>query len=387
MTPEHDRDRALEDLLRRRLAEASAEASTGACLDADTLAAWVDRRLAREDLAAAQAHAAGCARCQVVLAAMARTTPASAAPSSWRLPFRWIVPFAAAAAAVVIWIAVVPEDLSVPPPSRTAEQTAAAPASTVEPGGSPPAAPPTMADTAPSVARSTAPASIDEVRTKARVPRQEEAKRETPRRERFDREVKTDAADDRVAKRVLTAPSAAPIAAARTAPSVPPSVPPATTDLAAASSRFAVAASLPVVASPDPLVLWRIVVSGVVEKSVDGGATWTTQPVGGPVVLTAGSSPSRDVCWFAGRAGTVLLSTDGRTWQRLAFPEAVDLIAVRATDARTASVTASDGRQFTTRDAGKTWTTPPLQESAYRTRSGTSVFTDSCPSVASIETI
>jgi photosystem II stability/assembly factor-like uncharacterized protein len=64
------------------------------------------------------------------------------------------------------------------------------------------------------------------------------------------------------------------------------------------------------------------------------------------------------VCWLVGRAGTVLLSTDGATWQLRTFPEGIDLVAVRATDAKTATVTASDGRLFSTTDGGATWSTP-----------------------------
>jgi photosystem II stability/assembly factor-like uncharacterized protein len=74
-----------------------------------------------------------------------------------------------------------------------------------------------------------------------------------------------------------------------------------------------------------------------------------------PVVLTAGSAPARDVCWIVGRAGLVLLSNTGTAWQRRPFPEAADLTAVRAIDARTAVVTTADGRQFSTADGGATW--------------------------------
>lgn len=74
------------------------------------------------------------------------------------------------------------------------------------------------------------------------------------------------------------------------------------------------------------------------------------------MVLTAGSSTSRDVCWIVGRAGIVLVTTDGATWQRHPIPEAADLTAVRAIDARTATVTTADGRQFATADGGITWT-------------------------------
>jgi photosystem II stability/assembly factor-like uncharacterized protein len=68
------------------------------------------------------------------------------------------------------------------------------------------------------------------------------------------------------------------------------------------------------------------------------------------------------VCWLVGRAGTVLLSTDGATWQLRPFPEGADLVAVRATDANNASVTTVDGRRFSTADGGLTWA--PAQESS-----------------------
>jgi hypothetical protein len=77
----------------------------------------------------------------------------------------------------------------------------------------------------------------------------------------------------------------------------------------------------------------------VLEHSVNGGSTWEGVTTNATTELTAGSAPSSTVCWVVGRAGTVLLSSDGRTWRRVAFPEPVDLAAVQATDARTATVT------------------------------------------------
>jgi photosystem II stability/assembly factor-like uncharacterized protein len=73
------------------------------------------------------------------------------------------------------------------------------------------------------------------------------------------------------------------------------------------------------------------------------------------MTLTAGSSPSPSICWLVGPEGTVLITTDGRTWQRMNFPEAVDLVSIRATDDKTATVTAVDGRVFTTTNRGLTW--------------------------------
>ena len=82
------------------------------------------------------------------------------------------------------------------------------------------------------------------------------------------------------------------------------------------------------IVSPDPAVRWRIAGS-VVQRSTDGGARWDAVPTGVASPLTAGAAPSASVCWVVGRGGVVLLSTDGRTWRRVAFPEMTDLSAVR----------------------------------------------------------
>jgi len=116
------------------------------------------------------------------------------------------------------------------------------------------------------------------------------------------------------------------------------------------------------IASPDPAIRWRITQGTLVQRSTDAGSTWEIQSTGNAAQLIAGASPAPSVCWLVGRAAVVLLTTDGRSWHRLKFPEAVDLMAVRATDADTASVTVADGRVFTTQDGGNTWTTPPPNE-------------------------
>ncbi|HEU5288302.1 MAG TPA: YCF48-related protein, partial [Candidatus Limnocylindria bacterium] len=107
--------------------------------------------------------------------------------------------------------------------------------------------------------------------------------------------------------------------------------------------------------SPDGSVAWRVGPAGRLLRSADGGTTWSPQNTGVKIDLLAGSAPSREVCWVVGRAGIVLLSVAGGEWRRIAFPEAVDLVAVSATDAITASVTTVDGRLFATSDGGKIW--------------------------------
>jgi photosystem II stability/assembly factor-like uncharacterized protein len=108
--------------------------------------------------------------------------------------------------------------------------------------------------------------------------------------------------------------------------------------------------------APNQDVRWRIVAGAVVERSTNGGISWQTQSTGTPVQLVAGFAPSTTVCWLVGPGGVVLLSTNGQSWQRVAFPEAIDLTAILATDASSATVTAADGRRFSTTDGGETWT-------------------------------
>ena len=107
--------------------------------------------------------------------------------------------------------------------------------------------------------------------------------------------------------------------------------------------------------SPNRDVRWRIVGGTIVERSTDGGIAWQTQSTGG-YRLVAGAAPSPTVCWLVGYGGVILLSTDGQTWHRLEFPEAIELTAILATDASSATVTSADGRTFSTADGGKTWT-------------------------------
>jgi hypothetical protein len=116
-----------------------------------------------------------------------------------------------------------------------------------------------------------------------------------------------------------------------------------------------VAAAPVFIQSADASTRWRIMAGTVIQHSADAGATWTTQDAKVEAPLVAGSSPTAAVCWLVGRQGTVFVTVDGRTWQRLTFPEAIDLIAIIAKDADTATVTAADSRSFTTTDRGRTW--------------------------------
>jgi hypothetical protein len=113
------------------------------------------------------------------------------------------------------------------------------------------------------------------------------------------------------------------------------------------------------VRSPDPQVLWRISGGRFVEMSADAGATWRTQWTSPTAQVVAGSAPSVDTCWLVGRGGIVLLTTDANQWHSIRPPADADFASVAAVDASSATVTASDGRQFKTSDGGMHWTVVP----------------------------
>src|SRR5688572_27515051 len=97
-------DRLLRDTLRAQVSDPSDP--TERCLDADTLAAWAEQTLGARERAAAEVHAAACARCQAMLAAMIRTAPPVIEAPWWRVHMMaWMVPMTAGAAALIVWLA------------------------------------------------------------------------------------------------------------------------------------------------------------------------------------------------------------------------------------------------------------------------------------------
>lgn len=321
-----------------------------ACLDAETLAAWMDGGLDPAAVAAAESHVSSCPRCQSLVAAFARTEPLApaAARAGARLPWRWwMAPLAATAAAVVLWM-VIPEPRTNPlapaTPSPSIPAEGDRPAATVKPEV---AEPSTAPATAGEMARKPAPAEpppqfADAARERnlgaAAASREQREKKETVAAQRADAAPLAESAQ----LRAESARDAAAVLAPAPAAQAPAALP-----------RMAKAAPLEIV-SPDPARRWRIAGGGAIEYSADGGRSWA--PVhGGGESIAAGSSPMPGVCWLVGRAGAVLLTTDGITFARVSPPADVDLVAVIAGDARVATVTAADGRVFRTTDAGQTW--------------------------------
>lgn len=378
---------SIDRLLRAAHAGMDAGASPD-CLDAETLAAWMADRLAGPQQARAEGHVASCARCQSMLAVMARTEEAAANAvgarrrSRFRSMLPWAAPLTAAATAAALYLAVRP-DAGRETPIEQDPSTAIARG--VAPAPSPPSTPSSSA-AAEAEAGATPPrddkkAADDDRRTEPglmafRAEKQVAAEADARRDAQAEPLGRPRAVADLETKPLADTPASAlpGSRATPTAPPAPPAAPPsaarvvvapdeAQRDRALPRSGYAAGVAMqesvlitPVlIASPDPKVLWRIDDGRVVQQSTDGGATWTTQSTGTSAYLSAGAAPSSTVCWIAGQRGLVLLTTDGRTWRRLTFPEPVDLSAIRAESADAATVTTTDGRVFSTKDGGKTW--------------------------------
>jgi hypothetical protein len=323
-----DRDAAVRRLLRQAVRRPLDAGAPGACVDAETIAAWVDGGLPGTEREVVEAHVADCALCQALVGAMARSEPAvrpARSARAARLWLGWLLPLAAAAAAVAFWIAVPRPDRS-----RSAQPTETRAQ---------------VADAKTSEKELSPPAPRDEAKHAEVNPAQPAA--------RSGRQNTKDTAGALVSGAKVDTP---PVSSAQAAASEN------ATRRFEATARPADAAAREIeIVSPDPAARWRVR-GATVQRSTDGGSTWVTVPTGVASELTAGSSPSPSICWLVGRAGAVLLSIDGRTWRRLAFPEQTDLSAVQARDARIATVTTADGREFRTSDGGLTWIHPPLQE-------------------------
>jgi hypothetical protein len=365
-------------MLRETLRDSLAPPSSSGCLDADMLAAWSDGTLSRRDRATAESHAATCARCQAMLAAMAKIAEPLPARKWWQASTtRWLVPIAVVPAlAVVVWMNVPAERQAATAPPRSDFTPLSAPAAVAEAQPAEVAAPPAKATGAlqrpsdakrlerrpavqeprPTLADSAAPAATTETAPSSALQQQDAAA----------------AAAQKFRARDASASAAPAQASSAQAPSVQPPRAQAPAELRSAAARGiaeTVVISPPqaitgkssaflAIQSPNQNVRWRIVAGTTVERSTDGGATWQVQSTDATVRLVAGAAPSPTICWIVGAGGIVLVTRDGRTWQRVAFPETIDLVAIRATDGSTAAATTADGRVFSTADGGNTWRTP-----------------------------
>jgi hypothetical protein len=358
-----------------------------ACVDAERLAAWSEGTLPKADAATVELHLSECVRCQAMVAVFARTEPpVAAAPSMWRSPVRWLLPLAAGAVAVFIW-STLPNDDAVAP--ATALQTAR-----VEPSDTRFAAQESSAANRGDESAKDELRQAREIGERATGSRSSEIDAISPARRAAppppsSAPVPAPPAPAPAASALLDASPEQQLAAnQRAAPGAEPAgnrggmgrggaAGAPTVDTVGAVSGAGASVSLIVievtpvnaaraggqlsdtsrgrsVVAPGPRVRWRIVGTNRVERSI-GDGPWQSLAIDPPAALTGGHAPSPAVCWLVGAGGLVLRSTDGINFERVPFPQTVNLSSIRAVDARQATVTATNGRTFTTVDGGATW--------------------------------
>ena len=337
------RDRAIEKLLRRS-AGASAGTDAGTtCVDGETLAAWSSGALAQADALGVEEHLADCARCQAMLAAFAQTEPIAAAAPKWRGErFRWLVPFASAAAVLGIWMTMPQQNQAVRPATEArARLEAERLPPPVESVPVQPTAPIPLDQTAASRPQSVAP----QPEADAGRERKDEAPATNARA------VEQERALDRLAR---SEPPSAPAP-----PAVTPPPPRAEETIAAPreSQQLFAKAAAGEFSSPDGATRWRVL-NGQVQRSTTAGESWDAVPLPSPATITAGHSPSPAVVWLVGRNGAIFVTTDGTTFQRVPFVSTADLSSVMAIDGRQATVATVEGRIYGTSDRGVTWIQP-----------------------------
>jgi len=375
------RNDAFDRELRRAFA-AGGGAASGAHLDAEVAAALIDQRLDAPARRTAEAHLADCFDCQAMLATLARISPEDASARggglAWwrRLRAGWLVPVTVAvAAALVIWVAV-PQQRPASTPAADqlearVERGPAVPEPAPEPAPKVETAPLASAEPEAKAARRTVPQLSTLQKQEADAPPAPSLER----RERFN-----DAGETSQPPRAA-APAPPPSPPPPAAPEAPKSLQetatvtgesPARADERqnAASARqqglrgaiagaAAVRDSSTLVIAAPTGARWRRN-GAVVEFAPGADAPFTavTLPVAAGAI-NAGASPGGTVCWLAGNGGVVLVSVDGSRFARANAPAPINLVAIAAADARTATVTAADGRRFRTTDAGVNWSPLP----------------------------
>ena len=312
MGSEREQNSWLETTLRQSQAPGS-----DSCPDAETLAAWADGGLSAQAAAAVELHASTCSHCIAVLAAIERGAPAPAAPA-WTPArvFRWLVPLTAAATAVAIWIAVPDRQIATFEPAPAHDSAAINPGTPNPEPGTPnpePGARNLELETPRAFTQPAPSARVDNPEVDVQPPLRDDMRRESAAPEAFG------------------AAPAPPRAAAPPSVSIDALAQNAAT--AATAQRSALAGKAVVTSesiSPlNELFRWRIIGHMSIERSIDGGKTWTkTIPVPGVVP---------------------------------ADPNALTIRGIRAISDVSATATTSDGRDFYTSNGGLSWI-PPVQE-------------------------
>jgi hypothetical protein len=305
--------------------------------EADVLAAFAENTLLPRERATVIAHLADCADCREFLAlafpadAEGREELPKARPA-WRWSPVWS--WAASMAAICIVVSAVWEFrgqyVVTPPKPESAPMAIQAP----KPAAKPEAAPAKPVTTAAKQRRQFTPPPIAAPLEKKtpELPPPPPQPRALPQ------------ADALVAaQQPVDVPQQSPPPAASQAVEVRSSVPAARMKSARSFGAMGVAGR-----APRPSVLWSIggESRGVLQRSDDGGATWTIVSLAGEISFRAVTSTGEEV-WVGGSAGALFHSSDqGAHWQRISFGATGTIVAIKAGVSGEAVVTTDDGHTW-----------------------------------------
>lgn len=406
--------RTQQDPLLASAVRAADAARDTECPDADWLALYVEQELGASDRARVAPHLVSCERCQAIVAAYERASvgapqeiPVFAAPepeagrgglAGWLAGWRVLVPAASLVGVMVVavWIGRGPAD-EVAESARKAEglestrqAQVADPAAPTEPRtadnfvapraavGSVPPTPGNTRERARGLAQQAAPAqavggvardtaaapasradapfadAAPEARAKAVTPPPPVVRQEAATAER-------EAPAASVAEAVSAPPVLAPVASSDVAGGRPVPAPAAGAAAPAAPATPAVARRQSAVSGADdatemfavPPAAWRAR-EGAVERSRDNGTTWQRIATPAGVSVIAVASPSPAVCWAIAEHA-VVRTTDGATFTHEPVPTSERLTVITASDAMNAVITTASGARFVTANGGRTW--------------------------------
>ena len=320
-------------ILARALATAPGDLAHDApadCPDAAVIAGWYDRSLEHAATTRVEEHLAGCSRCRMIVAALARADDSAIAPAASPRGWRWIfsprfaVPVVTGAAAILAVAVVFVEHGRAPVQVAQISQVPRAAKALEVPRAAANLAPATPRESAQALAMNQSALQAHAGRSAAsdggaavsgsyaRLPRMAAAAGEP---------------------RVATTGGVS-----RTMIANAPGLPAGTIEIAAPGQSS-----------------WAIGRDGAIFHTDPSGAV-SSQSSGVTADLTAGAAISARVCWIVGKAGTILRTTDGGShWSQLTSPAAGNLRAIVASSADDAMVTDASGNRYVTSDAGATW--------------------------------
>ncbi len=352
MTPIDKNHEPLDTILRRAM-RAEPGPATPECADATSLAAYSDRSLTAAERGRLETHFADCARCQLLLANIARADEsARGARAASEVPWyrRWsiAIPALGAVAAILVFIAIRRPVNEAP---QSDEVVAMAKRESPELAAPEPAAAPEMPEVAsapPPAAPAPAPPASEIAMNEAKAPAAPRGK----------------AMNGTALHRMQSGAAAPGRAGAMFAQGAEPAAESGAMQSYSAQVAGGVAAPnaanrqgpevLAMISPADRSVTWTVGRNGTISR-LDASGRKHPQQSGVSIDLVAGAAPSSSVCWVVGSGGTILRTVDGEHWAAVASPTTENLVAVSSGSAGDATVTTASSKSFVTSDGGVSW--------------------------------